>query len=179
MNPINFRFITQFWRDTKGLAFVESALLLPIMIALLFGMFDIGQAIIINQKVTAASHMAGDLITRKTVINDADLDDAVGVALLVIDPYDRSLLGVDIVGITFDEDDDPEETWRHTVNMDENVNLPARADGLGVNGEGLVAISTVYTYTPYFSGILSGDITMEETSFLRGRKNSFVRYEDD
>ena len=168
-----------FWRDTKGLAFVESALLLPIMIALLLGMFDIGQAIIINQKVTAASHMAGDLITRKNVINNADLNDAIGVALLVIDPYDRNLLGVDIVGIVFDEDDNPQQTWRHTHNMNENINLPARADGLGVNGEGLVAISTVYTYTPYFSGILSGPITMEETSFLRGRRNSFVRYGED
>lgn len=168
-----------FWRDTRGLATLESAILLPMMVILLMGMFDIGQAVIINQKVTAASHMAGDLITRKTVINDVDLDDAVGVALLVIDPYDRNLLGIDIVGVTFDEDNDPEESWRHTHNMNENINLPARAVDLGVNGEGLVAISTVYKYTPYFTGSLLGEINMEETSFLRGRKNSFVRYEED
>lgn len=167
-----------FWIDRRGLATIESAILLPIMIVILMGMYDIGQAIIINQKVTAASHMAGDLITRKTVIDDNDLDDAYGVAKLIIDPYDRDLLGIDIVGVLYDDDDDPEERWRQTYNMDENIHLPSRASGLGLSGEGLVAVSTTYTYSPYFSSPLIGDLIMEETSYLRGRKNSFVRYEE-
>jgi Flp pilus assembly protein TadG len=170
---------TSLRKDQSGVATIESAILLPIMLGLLFGLYDIGQAIIINQKVTAASHMAADLITRKTVINDTDFNDAVGVAHLVIDPYDRSLLGIDIVGIEYGEDDTPEEIWRHTVNMDENVNLPASADDLGVECEGIVAISTTYTYTPKFLSPLSGELVMEETAFLRGRKTSLVRYEED
>ena len=125
-----------FWKNTDGLATVESAILLPIMIVILMGMFDIGQAIIINQKVTAASHMAADLITRKTVIDDGDLDDAYGVAKLIIDPYDRDLMGIDIVGILYDDDDSPSEMWRTQYNRDANINLPASADGLGVDGEG-------------------------------------------
>ncbi len=174
-----FNLMTHFWYDKRGLATIESAILLPIMVVLLMGMFDIGQAIIINQKVTAASHMANDLITRKTLVTDDDLNDAYGGALMVIDPYDRDALGMDIVGILFDDDDDPEEKWRTTFNMDMNTNLPDSASGLGVDGEGLVAVSTTYTYSPFFSSPIIGDIIMEETSYLRGRKNSFVRYEED
>jgi len=173
-----FKCINHFWNDKRGLATIESAILLPIMIIILMGMYDIGQAIIINQKVTAASHMAADLITRKTVITDSDWEDAYGVAKLIIDPYDRDMLGIDIVGIKFDDDDDPEEIWRTQYNMSSNVNLPASASGLGVDGEGLIAVSTTYTYSPYFSSIIVSDLVMEETSFLRGRKNSFVRYEE-
>lgn len=171
--------IKQFWKNTDGLATLESAILLPIMIVILMGMFDIGQAIIINQKVTAASHMAADLITRKTVIDDNDLDDAYGVAQLIIDPYNRDLLGIDIIGIRYDDDNDPEEIWRTQYNMNENNNLPSSASGLGVDGEGLVAVSTTYTYSPYFSSLIITDLVMEETSYLRGRKNSFVRYEGE
>jgi len=171
--------IKRFLDDNSGLAFIEGAILLPFMITLLFGMYDIGQAIIINQKVTAASHMAADLITRKTVINDSDFSDAVGVAKLVIDPFNRDLMGIDIVGIKFDEDSSPTEMWRHTHNMDQTNSLPSSADGLGVQGEGLVAIATIYDYTPYFSGVLVGNFQMQEISFLRGRKNSFIRYEEN
>jgi len=179
MNPMIFKIeIKHFWKNNDGLATIESAILLPIMIVILMGMYDIGQAIIINQKVTAASHMAADLITRKTVIEDTDLDDAYGVAKLIIDPYDRDLLGIDIVGIKYDDDDDPEEKWRTQYNMSANVNLPSRASGLGVDGEGLVAVSTTYKYKPFFTSPLTGDLVMEETSYLRGRKNSFVRYEE-
>ena len=165
--------------DTRGLATLESAIILPMMFVLLLGLYDIGQAIIINQKVTAAAHMAGDLITRKVSVDASDISDAWGAAQLVIDPYDRDLLGIDIVGIRFDEDDDPDQVWRETRQMNENPNLPSRADGLGINGEGIIAVSTIYTYTPFFSGPLVGEIEMEETSFMRGRKNSLVRFEED
>jgi Flp pilus assembly protein TadG len=174
-----FKCLNTYIRDTHGLATIESAIILPMMFVILLGLYDIGQAIIINQKVTAAAHMAGDLITRKVVVDDNDIDDAWGAAQLVIDPYDRTLLGMDILGIKFDDDDDPDQVWRTTRQMAENPNLPARADGLGVNGEGVIAVSTIYTYTPFFSGPLVGDILMEETSFMRGRKNSLVRYEED
>lgn len=165
-------------KDIKGLAFVEGALILPMMITLLMGLFDIGQAIIINQKVTAAAHMATDLITRESMVNDADMADALGVAKLIIDPYDRDLLGIDVVGVTFDNDDSPEETWRYTQNMAQNANIPADADGLGINGEGVVAVTVTYQYTPFLSGSIIGEFEMSETSFMRGRKNSAVRFEE-
>jgi len=165
--------------DTKGLAFVESALILPIMLTVLFGLFDLGQAIVIDQKITSASHMAADLITRNAIVTQTHLDDAVGGAQLVIDPYDRDLLGVDIVSIKFDEDNDPFVLWRHTHNMDSDNSLPTSAEGLGLEGEGVVAVVTRYTYTPHFTGGLFGDFEMKETSYMRGRRTSVVKYMDE
>lgn len=169
------RYILSFLKDTRGLAFIESAMILPLMLTLLFGLFDLGQAIVINQKVTSAAHMASDLIARNSVITQADLDDAVGGALMVIDPYNRDLLGVDIVGIQFDEDDDPAVLWRHTHNMDAEASLPSSASGLGVEGEGVVAVAVRYSYTPRFSGVFVGDFDMREISYMRGRRTSVVK----
>lgn len=166
-------------KNTDGLAATESAFILPLLFILLLGLFDLGQALVIDQKLTAATYTAADLITRKSFINDEDLDNAVGGAQLVIDPYNRAPFGVDIVGIEFDEDDNPTTLWRHTVNMTANPNLPDSADGLGVEGEGVVAVSAAYRYTPLFSQLITGDVNMTETTYMRGRRTSLVRYEEE
>lgn len=175
MNQLIRNMILEYRQDTHGLALIESALILPILLVLLFGLFDLGQAVVIDQKVTAAAYTASDLITRKTVIVQDDLENAVGGAKLVIDPYDRALLGVDIVGIRFDSDEEPVAIWRHTHNMTENPRLPDSAEGLGAEGEGLVAVTVIYTYKPWFSGLITGNIDMEETSYMRGRRSSVVK----
>lgn len=171
--------ITRFLKDTNGLAFTESALILPIMLTVLFGLFDLGQAMIINQKITSAAHIASDLITRKSVIEQTDLDNAVGGAELVIDPYNRNELGIDIIGIEFDDEDSPNIIWRHTHNMPAHPSMPNAADGLGLEGEGVVAVVVNYTYTPKFAGALFGNFEMSETAYLRGRRTSVIRLEDD
>jgi len=175
---MSMNFIKQFWRDTKGLALIESALVLPLMITLLFGLYDVGQALIINQKLKAATYTASDLITRKSYIDDDDIANAVGGAYMVIDPYNRGRLGIDIAGIEFDENDSPDVIWRYTDNMQPDGNIPSGADDLGNEGEGVVAVSTEYAYTPLFSSLFTGDITMREISFMRGRRTSRVQYTD-
>lgn len=169
----------KFIHDTKGLAFLESALILPVLFVLLFGLFDLGQAVIINQKLTSATYTASDLVTRRSIVTDQDLDNAVGGAQLVIDPYSRAPLGVDIVGIEFDEDENPVSIWRHTNGMNQDPDLPDAAAGLGREGEGVVAVTAIYTYTPLFSNLITGDIEMKETTFMRGRRTSLVRYDAD
>lgn len=168
-----------FKNDTDGLAFIESALILPVLLILLFGLFDMGQAVIINQKLTAATYTAADLVTRTSLVDDTDLDNAVGGAQLVIDPYDRTPLGVDIIGIEFDEEESPIQLWRHTHGMAEDPNLLDTAQGLGKEGEGVVAVSAVYTYTPLFSYLFTGDIEMTETTYMRGRRTSVVQHVDN
>lgn len=171
--------LTTFIKDNRGVAFIESALLLPMMLTLLFGLYDLGQAIIINQKVTAAAHMASDLITRQSAVDNTDINDAYGAAQMVIDPYDRTALGIDITGIQYDEDDIPQEMWRETRNMTQNINIPDDASGLGINGEGVVAVTVTYDYRPFFTQSIIGAFNMSETAYMRGRRSSFVRFIDE
>lgn len=168
----------RFWKNDDGLAFIESAFILPLFVLMVMGVFDIGQSIILSQKVTAASHMAADLITRNGFISQGGIDDTVAAANLVIDPFDREPFGIDIVSIEFDEDNDPQIVWRETVNMTADGDLPGDAAGLGFDGEGVVAVTTVYEYEPFATGILTGNFTLRETSFMRGRRNAVVRLEE-
>ena len=53
-------------KEDDAAAAIEAGLMLPIMIAVLLGVVDVGMALTVNQKVISASHMVSDLLTRET-----------------------------------------------------------------------------------------------------------------
>ncbi len=166
------------WQDHKGLAMVEAALLLPLILSLTFGIYDLGRAIVLNQKVVAAAQISADLITRERTLNTGEIDQAVAAARLALHPYDESLLGVDIAGLRFDSDASPYECWRQTVGpIMANTASIDDAQGLGLAGEGVIMVTTRYVYTPFFTGVFLGDFEFEEVAFFRGRKTPYLQLE--
>ncbi len=170
--------ISRWFSDEKGIAATEFALVFPIMFILLLGMVDLGNGILTNKKVITASQMAADLVTRQLTADDADIDDAFLAAQLALQPLDTASFGIDIAAIRFEGDNaDPTVIWRDTVNMSPNDNVEDLADGLGVENEGLIAVTVIYQYEPTFSSTFLNQIDMTEVAFMRGRRNSFVARE--
>lgn len=159
---------------TRGAALPEFALLFPIIMALLMGSYDIGRALTINQKVISSSQVIADLITRQQTITMDTLDDIILAGELAIDPYSREPFGYDIIGIRYTSNGAPSEQWRITENMTPDDDIIDRAIDLGGPGEGVIAVTTSYTYRPFFTGFLTDDIAMRETAILRGRRAAYV-----
>lgn len=170
--------ITSWLYQEDGIAATEFALVFPILFILLLGMVDLGNGLLTNKKVITASQMAADLITRQLVADDADIADAVLAAQLAMQPLNIASFGIDIASIRFEGDNaDPTVIWRETVNMPPNGSIEALSDGLGVENEGLIAVTVQYTYKPHFTNVFLNDIDMREVSYMRGRRNSFVARE--
>ncbi len=170
--------ISTWIKNQSGIAATEFALVFPIMFILLLGMVDLGSGILTNKKVITASQMAADLVTRQLSASDADIDDAVLAAQLAMQPLNTESLGIDIASIRFQgEDAEPTVIWRETVNMPENNQVETLSQGLGVENEGLIAVTVQYRYEPTFSSTFLNPIDMREVSFMRGRRNSFVARE--
>lgn len=91
----------EFLRSKKATALIEAAFLFPIYITMIFGIYDIGFAILSRQKVINASQIAADLIARERSIIDAEIDQAEAAALLAIEPLNEAEFGIDIVGHLF------------------------------------------------------------------------------
>lgn len=161
-----------------GVAAIEAGFLFPVMIMILCGMIDIGGALIANLKVTNASQIVGDLLARDRTTNDAQIDDAIVAGRLALNPLDTSTYGVDIAGIQYVGSTlVPTVRWRETVNMEENDDVLERSAGLGLQNEGVVAVTVQYTFRPFFSDFITGDIRMSEEAYVRGRKGLFVERE--
>lgn len=161
-----------------GVAATEAALVFPILLTLLVGVFDMGFGILAAQKTIRASQVTADLIARHRSVDALELNEAIEAGILSLVPFDTASYGVDIVSLEFDENNIPQILWRETRNMTANDGPMSDLVGLGADGEGIVFVTVRYTYTPAFSGFVVGEIGFNEVSFVRGRLSSTVPWQN-
>lgn len=158
-----------------AVAAIEAGFIFPILMTVLCGMIDAGSALTANLKLTNAGQIVADLLARDSVTNDEQIADAIVAGRLALSPLDTGSYGVDIVGVQYDgEDLTPTERWRETYNMDENDEILDKTAGLGLRGEGVIAVTVRYTFHPFFAGYIMNDMQMREEAFVRGRRGVFV-----
>ncbi len=170
--------IKHYRNNQDGVAAVEVAILFPVLMALLMVIFDIGQGIVINQKTVTASQVIGDLITRNETVDEDIIDDVINAGELSIRPFSLENFGYDIISVEFDEDENPFVLWRTSTNVEEDDGVLEDTIGLGDAGEGVLVVTVVNRYEPFFSNLVTGAIEMKEVSFLRGRKSATVTCSD-
>lgn len=178
--------INRWKKKTQGSALVESAILFPVLMTMLFGVYDIGHAITVNHKMITASQVAADLVTRSRSVSEEDINQAIEAAGLAMAPYaDSSSIGIDIISVRFDDNDDPKEVWRRSRNLvvgeeidsDPNKRTIDKSKGLGTTGEGAMIVTVIYDYVPTFGSAVIKEFRLRETAFARGRRSSVVSFE--
>src|SRR5947207_12903626 len=86
-------------RERRGVAAVEFAMLLPLMVTLYLGSVEISQGVGINRKVTLTSRTVADLASQVATINNADMTNFLNAAWAVIAPYDVTKLKVTVLAV--------------------------------------------------------------------------------
>jgi Flp pilus assembly protein TadG len=168
------KFLNRWRRDEDGTAAVEAALVFPILLMMLLGTFDMGNAILSNQKVIRASQVTADLVTRERSVNATMLEEAITGGELALAPEDISTYGVDIISVSFDNEGDSAIVWRETRNMAADPDVLDRVEELAEPNSGVVIVIVQYTFEPIFGDFVFNDIGMEEVAFARGRKSAVV-----
>lgn len=169
---------TQGWmEDARGVSSIEAAFIFPIMLLLFIGVYDIGNAVLMNEKVIRSSQIVADLITRENVATDDSISEAIEAGGLAFAPYSTDSYGVDIVSIRFDEDADSEIVWRETVNMSPVSDVLDQVASLATENDGVMVVSVVYRYEPLFSDYVIGSVDMQEMAFSRGRSVAVISKE--
>ena len=70
--------------DVAGLALAEAALLFPVLVSLTFGIYDLGHAIVLNQKVISAAQICADLLARERSVDSTEVNQAIAAARLAV-----------------------------------------------------------------------------------------------
>src|SRR5262249_6331836 len=97
--------------DQSGLAAIEFALILPIMMLLLFGTVELGDALTINDKVNFVTSTLGDLVTQSKSITDTDMANIFNAAGSIITPYPVSNLRMIVSGVNIDANSNATVAW--------------------------------------------------------------------
>jgi len=90
-----------FKKRTEGIAAVEFALIVPIMVSLFVGAVEMSQAVTVNRRVSQVGSTTGDIVARSdSTINDTGADpsilDTMQAGQYLMSPYSASSLIVEI-----------------------------------------------------------------------------------
>ena len=70
------RSVNRFHRDVRGMAAVEFAIIVPLMLTVFFGTIEVSNGVTIDRKLTLAARTLSDLISQGAKATDLDLDNA-------------------------------------------------------------------------------------------------------
>lgn len=165
----------KWWKNEEATAAIEAGFMFPLLMVILCGTVDTGIGLITNMKVTNATQTVSDLLTRDVQVTPGMINDAVIAGEMAMMPYTLDSFGVDIVGIQYiGLSKTPTVIWRRTQNMAPNVDVLTRAEDLGDQNEGIIAVTVRYEYHPLFTSYFAGTYVMTEESYARPRKGGFI-----
>jgi Flp pilus assembly protein TadG len=171
--------IRRFRRDKSGLSAVEFALILPIMVVLYLGGFEVSEAVIINHKVTHATSVLGDLVAQTETITAAEMESILDAVSTVMAPYPVDDMTILVVQIQINNQGVAKVMRTKARNVtppaiNTVVTLPT---GLVRNNTCIIQAEVHYNYTPTFGEVLTGGpIDLGETFYLRPREGTCVTW---
>ena len=194
------RFRRRLARDERGVAAVEFAMLLPLMLTLYLGCAEISQGVGASRGVALASRTLSDLAAQQasgTALTDAQLTDLWAAAQAVMAPYQTTTLKMTLSSVEFVPNGATfNATTKWSVSNNGSLLRPCQVLASAANSAaptrttmpaGLYAAGTVlvadvsYTYTQGFSHVLFGwanssILNMGRTSYMRPRVQYAVSY---
>ena len=154
------RLTKKFRNCASGLAAVEFALFLPIMITMFFGMIEVADATLADRRVTIATNNAADLAAQSMELTPLDIQGLFDASVSVLQPGDTDNITMTIVSVIGDSNDNPIVHWAvDKTGADstdyprgENFELFSESFSTGQNGfllnQGIAVIYVIITY-PY------------------------------
>jgi Flp pilus assembly protein TadG len=162
--------------DCRGVAASEFALILPVLILLLFGTAEIGNALVLDKKVTSAAQTAADLVAQQKSVSSADLANIFTAMDAILSPYGASAANYTIASVVADEDGVVSIDWQEHRGTSVDVEEFDLPEGLLSEDDSVIIALISYTYTPLFADLITGSFTISDTAYLRPRTTTNVDY---
>lgn len=172
--------VSQFVRDSKGIAAVEFAFIAPVLILLFLGTLEISLAVAVDRKVSRVSSSVADLITQfEGDISPSDIQSIMDISERIMYPYDDPL-GIVVSGVQI-SGGNAEVQWSEAsgsaneLATDSVVDIPS---SIKTDGSFLLVATVTSSHAPAFkfvnfaNGKLTFDgepIDIKETMYLRSR----------
>lgn len=172
-------------RDRSGLAAVEFAIILPLMLVLLFGTIEISNGVAADRKVSLLTHTLSDLTSRSSSLTDLDIDNFFKIGGAIMQPYTGPIEAT-ITEVYIDPATGIARVQWSKGTAARGVGTPITVpDGLiskdasgKVGADQYLILSEVsYRYRPTVGYVMAIDgITLSDQTFTRPRQSVCVLY---
>tara|TARA_Y100001960_G_C14677147_1_gene829136 strand:+ start:166 stop:690 length:525 start_codon:yes stop_codon:yes gene_type:complete len=169
------RHVLTFIHNDRGVAATEFALILPLLIVLLIGTVELGNVLLVDKKVTAASQTAADLIAQQKVVTRTDLDNIWLAMDNILAPFSADKTRYVALSVVSDSAGRMTIDWHSTRSVTGSIPITIPPGLLGPN-ESIIVSGIFYDYTPVFDDFLFAAFTISDFSYLRPRTVNAVEF---
>ncbi|WP_223966542.1 TadE/TadG family type IV pilus assembly protein [Bradyrhizobium sp. ma5] len=186
------RYVVALGRDRRGLAAVEFAFIMPLMLVMFFGTVEFSSGVAVDRKVTLMARAASDLTSQATQVVDADLQNFFSASVGIMTPYDPTPTKVTLSEIYVDNSNIAHIQWSKAGVMSAGatqatLTASTRSQGdivtsvvpsaLLVAGTYLIFSEVSYKYVPTIGYVMAKTgITLADVAFTRPRQSVCVFY---
>jgi Flp pilus assembly protein TadG len=171
--------LSAFVHATKGVAAIEFALILPLMVLTYFGMIVVTTGLSMDRKLTLVARGLADLTSRKTSVSDTDRDEIFALASEIMQPYGGSQVRMRLSSIVVRQragTTDPSQIegrvcWTEAPagRAPKSENLSAGATiavpaGFNTVNTSYILARVEYDYVPFITQGIMGPTMLDETT---------------
>ncbi len=175
----------KFARNRRGVAAIEFAMVVPIMVTLFIGIVEFSQAITVDRRVNQVASSTADLIARSKKTTTTELAGIMDIIDELLKPYDAAPIRLTATNVIASTTDATKTVvcWSYhhpnggveSYKNGADYQLPT---GILEKGESVMVVKAEYAYTPaLFSKFIKGTITFSDTFYLKPRLSSSIEYD--
>ena len=166
----------RFRHECHGVAAIEFAMLLPVMLTLYLGIAEASQGIAAHRKVTLTAHTLADLTTQYTDVNNAEMSNILNGASAIMAPYPIANLQAVVSELSINAQGQASVVWSDTLNgtartAGQVVDIPA---SMAIPNTFLVLAEVKYNYNPTYGYVLTGTLTLQDQFFMLPRQSTSI-----
>jgi len=176
----------RFRRDAGGVAALEFALILPLLLVMFFGMIDVSMGVGTDRKINMVAQTMADLTSRYASVTTTDFTNFFAIGDAIMTPYDKTPLVSTISQIYLDPATKTAKVqWSRgdaAVAKNTVVTVPADlvvkdASGVWAANQYLIQSEVSYQYRPIIGWVVpKAGITLKEMTFARPRQTTCITF---
>jgi len=159
----------------RGAVAVEFALLLPLLLTMCFGVFELSELIRADMKLQAAAATVAMLVAEQESVNTSSVSNYCIAGQLVMAPLAAGGLKVTVASVTNTAGTKAVD-WQDTTCGGTAIGNPAGLAGTMVanSGDSAIVVQATYAYTSPIAYALTANFALTQDAFQRPRSNVTV-----
>jgi Flp pilus assembly protein TadG len=173
--------------DKRGVAAVEFAFVVPLMLVMFFGTVEFSSGVAVDRKISLVTQGLADLVSRYPSVNGADIANFTTIANAMLTPYSATPLNATMSELYIDPSTGAARVqWSRgsapraissSVSVPANLIARNSATNAIVPNQYLIFIEANYLYTPAVGYVMAKTgVTLSDETYTRPRLSQCVIY---
>jgi len=163
-------------RDRRGMAAVEFAMILPLMLTMFLGAIEVTQGLATDRKIGLVARAVADLSSQSTSISNSEMTNILSASTSIMYPFSTAPLKIKVTAVNVNASGQATVAWGDALNdtkraTGSSVSIPA---AIAVPNTQIIWGEVAYSYNPTFGYVLFSNINLSDQNFVRPRQSATI-----